>query len=447
MSALSGERLISATGVAGGAHGAKSPRVVRFERLAFALLASLAAAYFVAIIVKLPIRANKWDFNHYYASALVMREGGDPYKTDLQPIGARLGLKIDQINRATYPPTFIWCFSPLTRLPLREAFFVWQAISLACLAAGLVLLMRGTVSGRAAKWLTLAVVLFAPVELHMAYSQSQFMVFLMLVLAILALEHSRDGEAGLILAAAALLRAYPLAMGGYLVVRQQWRALAWMVAGLVAGGAITVAAVGLHTCLDFRYAIALVTTRLFIQSQSNIALGSFISRFFWRLSDYGLIASHESVRRAVSFGVCGALAIAVAMLTWTRNGGEHDVDRRAYSLWVATMILISPTAWDHYLVLLLLPFIQITSAAVAGRVGRPAVLMCMASYLLAEIFFWIFPANGFVRPNSLLTAELGFISAATAWVGTVMFAGTPPNMTVTHPSGLTATASQSATVA
>jgi hypothetical protein len=449
MPALSSEETIHAAKVPVTATipAGQSHKVSRFERLSFAVLAALAVVYVAIVIAMLPARAATWDFSHYYVSAMVLRQGADPYKSDLQPIGTRLGLKIDEINRGTYPPTFIWCFSPLTRLPVRSAFFVWQTLSIASLVAGLVLLMRGTVSRRAAAWLSLAVVFFAPVQLHMALSQSQFIVFLMLVLVIRALEHSRDAEAGMILAAATLLRAYPLAMTGYLVVRQHWRALGWMAAGLAVGGLITVAAVGLNTCLDFRYAPALITSQYFLRQPGNIALGSFISRVFWRLSDYGLVSSHEYLREAISFAVCGAVGIAVAMRTWTRDNDEPDTDRRAFSLWIATMVLISPTSWIHYLVLLILPFIQITSAAIAGRSGRIAVMICIASYVLAEAAFIMFAPSGFADSHPLLSTEMGFMSAAAAWVGMVLFAGPPATAAIAHPTSSTGTVKQSTAVA
>jgi alpha-1,2-mannosyltransferase len=450
MDAPNSEKLVTGAHVppAVDIHGAESHKASRFERLAMAGLAALAVMYVAFVIRMLPAHATTWDFSHYYASAMVLRDGGDPYTTDLQPIGARLGLQIGEINRGGYPPTFIWCFAPLTRLPVHRAFFVWEALNVACLVAGLILLMRETVSSHAATWLTLGVVFFAPVQLHLAFGQSQLIIFLMLVLVIRALEHSRDAEAGAILAAAALLRAFPIAMAGYLVVRRRWRALAWMAAGLAVGGALTVAAVGLKTFLDFRYVPALVTRRPFLEDSHQIALGSFISRTFWRLSDSGLIGSHESLRAAVSLAVCVVLVIFVMVRTWTHDGNpdEPDMDRRAYSLWIATMILISPTSWDHYLVLLLLPFIQITSAAVAGRVGRPAVIMCIASYILAEVSFGMIAWSRSVHSHSLLTTEMGFMAAATAWVGVALFAGTPARLTVTHPTGSTATAGQSTAI-
>jgi Glycosyltransferase family 87 len=396
------------------------------ERIGFASLAALAVLYIAVVIALLPKRATRWDFSHYYASALVLREGGDPYTTDLTPLGAKLGLTLRQIDRGTYPPTFLLCISPLTRLSVWHAYIVWQTFSVACLIAGLAMLLHDTVPPRAARWLVLGVIFFGPMQLHLNLAQSQFMVFAMLVGAIIALERSREAEAGLIFAAAALLRAYPLAMAGYLVARRHWRTLGWMAAGLAAGSLITVAAVGLQNCLDFRTATKLITARIFLEQPSNIALGSFVSRMFWHLSDSGLIGPHELIRQGASFGSGLILGLAAFVITWTRQDNEPDPDRRAYSLWIATMILVSPTAWDHYLVLLVLPFVQITAAALAGRVDRAPVIACTVSYVLGEVSFLIFGLVDFVRSHQIITTELGFMCAATAWIGIAIFAQSSP---------------------
>ena len=128
----------------------------------------------------------------------------------------------------------------------------------------------------------------------------------------------------------------------------------------------------------------------------------------------------------VSFAARAAVGIAVAVETWAREN-EPDTDRRAYSLWIATMIMLSPTAWYHYVVLLLLPFIQLTAAAVAGRAGGMAATMCIVSYILADLGFIIFSGNDFLHSHQFISTEIGFMSAAAAWIGMVLFAwGTPP---------------------
>jgi hypothetical protein len=69
--------------------------------------------------------------------------------------------------------------------------------------------------------------------------------------------------------------------------------------------------------------------------------------------------------------------------------------------------------------------------------------MCIASYVLAQIGFYVFAMSGFVHSHELLTTEMGFFSAAAAWVATLLFAGTPAMATVAAPSSLTLTVSRS----
>ena len=70
-------------------------------------------------LAALPGRANKWDYSIYYSSALAMRQGMNPYTTDLTPLAHSLGFELDKINHATDPPTFVMCFVPLTLLAPR----------------------------------------------------------------------------------------------------------------------------------------------------------------------------------------------------------------------------------------------------------------------------------------------------------------------------------------
>jgi hypothetical protein len=74
-------------------------------------------------------------------------------------------------------------------------------------------------------------------------------------------------------------------------------------------------------------------------------------------------------------------------------------------------------------------------------------MICIASYVLAEIGFFIFAPTGFADLHSFLPTELGFMSAVSAWVGMALFAGTPATVTIAHSTSLTATANQSTAVA
>ena len=65
------------------------------------------------------------------------------------------------------------------------------------------------------------------------------------------------------------------------------------------------------------------------------------------------------------------------------SAGRRDNDHRIYSLWIVTTILLSPIAWHHYLVLLVLPFVQMAIAVLNDRARPRELWMATASYLLA----------------------------------------------------------------
>lgn len=86
----------------------------------------------------------------------------------------------------------------------------------------------------------------------------------------------------------------------------------------------------------------------------------------------------------------GLLALTVRT-TVARAGSGRDEDSRAFALWVIAIILLAPTAWFHYLVLLFRPFAQIAIATGDERAARRTVYMAIVSYGIAvfSLFVWM----------------------------------------------------------
>jgi hypothetical protein len=78
-------------------------------------------------------------------------------------------------------------------------------------------------------------------------------------------------------------------------------------------------------------------------------------------------------------------------------------------------VLLAPTAWVHYLVLMLLPFIMMAIAAKCGRASHRAIWMAVASFRIA---FGEHP-HGILRS---LAGEGSFMTLATAYVSAYWFA-------------------------
>jgi hypothetical protein len=356
-----------------------------------AMLVPLWAAVVIGLMVliaALPGRANKWDYSIYYSSALAMRQGMNPYTTDLTPLAHSLGFELDKINHATDPPTFVMCFVPLTLLAPRPGFYVWTAINALAFLISLVLLFRWTPGlGRDGALAVAALtILFPPVIDHLVWGQNKMLVLLMFVLMLRWIERGRDGAAGLMLAFATLLRAFPLLLVGYFILRRRWRVVAYTIAGLAVGGLITLALAGVGTTLSFVLAPTYLTEQWREALPGNIAMGPTVARMFWYFFGLHLGPTLQWARKAT------VVAVELALLGFTLKATlskprDDDPDGRLFLLWIMTAILTAPTSWFYYLVLLAMPIVRLSAAAASNRTSVRALWAGVACYTLAWLYF------------------------------------------------------------
>ena len=342
----------------------------------------------VVLIAALPSRARKWDYSIYYSSALAMRQGMNPYTTDLTPLARSLGFELDKINHATDPPTFVMCFVPVTLLAPRTGFYVWTALNGFSFLLALFLLFCWTpgLDRDVALAIAALTILFPPVIDHLVWGQNKMLVLLMFVLMLRWMERGKDASAGLILAFASLLRVFPLLMVGYLILMKRWRVLAYTMVGLIAGGLVTVALVGVGHSISFLLASGYLTQQWAQALPGNIAIPTTVSRMFWYFFGVHLGVTLDWARRAASWAAELALLGLTVKATVARPSRD-DPDGRLFSLWIMTAILVSPTSWFYYLVLLTIPMVKLSAAAANNRTSARALWAGVACYTLAWLYF------------------------------------------------------------
>jgi hypothetical protein len=355
------------------------------------LLVPLWAAVAIEVVIlfaALPGRANKWDYSIYYSSALAMREGMNPYTTDLTPLARSLGFELDKINHATDPPTFVMCFVPLTLLAPRPGFYVWTAINAASFLLALILLFRWTPGlGRdPALALAAVILLFPPVIEHLAWGQNKMLVLLMFVLMLRWLERGSDVAAGLMLAVAALLRAFPLLLIAYLALMKRWRAVGYTILGLAVGGLLTLALAGVGSTMSFVLAPTYLTEQWREALPGNIALGPTIARMFWYFFGLHLGTTLGWAQKITTLGA-ELVLLGLTIKATVSRPADGDPDGRIFVLWMMTAILISPTSWFYYLVLLAIPMVRLSAAAANDRTSARALWAGVACYTLAWLYF------------------------------------------------------------
>src|ERR1700732_397299 len=217
--------------------------LVRPEFLAILYVIGLLHVYL--LLPQLQTNGRKIDFSVYYASALAMRQGLNPYKTDIAQIADKIGLDTNTINRATDPPTFLVCFEPLTLMSPRRAYWTWTWLNLGLLALSLFLLLerRELNPGTVLAIIGLAA-LYPPVSINFVVAQSKIALLFLLVLMMRFMESEREAAAGVSLAIAGMIRGYPLLLIGYLVGTRRWKVLKYTFVGLAVGGVMTLCLAG-----------------------------------------------------------------------------------------------------------------------------------------------------------------------------------------------------------
>jgi len=347
-------------------------------------LSALALVYAFTFLPGLAARANQFDFSHYYVSALAMRQGIDPYLTDLTPLATSLGLKINEINHATYPPTFVLCFEPLTLLPPLPAYWLWVGMNILFLAGALYLLSKGLPKNNDLRLALVGLaILYAPVSDNFYYAQTQILILLLLTLFMRWMESGRQRLAGAILGVAVLLKLFPLILVGYLLLRRQRTALLSAGLTLISGGVLTLALVGLGRSLGFFQALPFLTDPYWLGRPANVALGAMVSRMFWYSAGYFDPAADFIRSTEVLLSQLFLLGLTThATLKSSKLSGNRE--QHVIALWIITAVLLSPTAWFHYLVLLLIPYALLVRQLLRGEASMVAAWLGLASYVLAE---------------------------------------------------------------
>ncbi len=396
------------------------------------VVAILGLMYLVVVLVQLPRASRRGDFSIYYACAVAMHRGLNPYAINLTDFTRELGLEADPFAHPADTPTFTLVTEPLGLMSPSKAYAIWSIASAGCLIASLVLLVGSSarLDRKSAILLSLGAVGFTPLADNFRWAQSQTFVMFGVLLFFRLVQCGRDRAAGALLAALGLLRGFPLVLGGYLLSRRSWRAIPSLAVAFVGGAAATVATIGIAPIENFLRVIGVIGGHQWLSLEprweiaaANVSLDAFVARplmlFFGTDLPRGLNLLHCAIVVSVQLVILATTFRATVNL-------KGDVQGRSLSLWIATMLILTPVVWLHYMVLPIITFGMIAVAGVhheiSPRVRRSAILgyafVVLATPLMStltlrkDIFDW----------RTVAVAELGFLALLSAWFAAYRFA-------------------------
>lgn len=372
--------------------------------------ALLGVPWVCVSLVALVVHANPWsprigDLSQDWLSARCYFAGLDVYssmdETVPQFLGARNSTSADSLRLNGHPPTSILWMLPLARLPYPQVKLIWQLLTFACVGlsvAGIVS-SRGLDLDRSNIWpLMVLVVGSAPLASQIIMLQFNAILLLLLTTAWLAQRNGQSWVAGALIGIAASVKLFPLYLLFVFVMMRDWRALL--------GGVLAFAALVGASCAVFgsdAWRTFIVEVMPSLASWRGAWLNSSLTGFWARLLDpanpYVVPLTQSPLLAKVAVLLSAALlSVGVAWKSWrAQSQGERD---RAFALGVVAMILCSPTAWDHYWLMLVLPLAIWWWTAEVRPVGRVVFWLCVV--LLAVIRpLWAWNALIGTEPGTL----------------------------------------------
>jgi hypothetical protein len=299
------------------------------------------------------------DFNYYlYAFTTILNHPGDAsllYDRD----GLLAFLESMGVQRGGpglfygYPPQFALVFSVFGYLPPLAAKLTWVVCSALLFAAGVGMLIklayRGSDGGVRLLFVAMALA-SCPLMIDISLGQSNELLFFLIVATFFFVDRGNRALAGVFLGTAIVLKVTPIAIGGLLLMRREWRTAIVTALTSMAITAFTAWKVGVHTLWHY-----LVSDMPRLNAQ-NLKFGGAPDNNSLRgavqtLAEMAGIHPSESTLHTVWL-VTAAIACVMAVVLVFRRHADRRID---FALAVTTMLVASPMLEPVHLLAALIP--------------------------------------------------------------------------------------------
>ncbi len=344
-----------------------------------------------------PARDQGIDFFQEWASARNLRDGLPVYGELQDAIKRHLGSDLSAVVEINaHPPTSVLLVAPLAWLDYPDAALAWNLLSLACLVASLWLMGR-ELAVTAPWWAVFPAIALAllcnPLRQQVNLGQLNLLLLLLFVGIWASARNGRPWLAGGLLGLATAVKLFPGFLFLYFALRRQGKVVAAGTASFLMLTALTAAVMGAGAYRTY-VAEALPRNERSHSGWKNASIPGLWKKLFDPATRQEYI---DPLLRSPILARVGALACCLAIVLLLSRAilraQTPEQQDQTFGLALIVMLLVSPIAWDHYFILLLLPLAVMVRTLPPDRWVRFAFAVVVLVLWLDPAFWheWIIP--------------------------------------------------------
>ena len=259
------------------------------------------------------------------------------------------------------PPVDLLCL-PLGWLSYEHAAILWFLFELISISASVVLLLRwlGVVKRVELALLSaLLILVWTPISSELVRGQVNALLFVLLVVAWQALRSGKDIQGGILIGSAIAVKLVPWPMIIFLILRRNWRAVCSAVTTMAIANLAAAALIGFDRISYYYLKIGMYVSSIYRAHIDNFSLWT----IGWRMFDGTVVpvldgATIPPLFTAPTIAPFISIATPFVMLIFGLifSFQARTLDA-SFGILICLMILVSPVAWDHYLITALIPLV------------------------------------------------------------------------------------------
>jgi hypothetical protein len=335
------------------------------------------------------------DFYQEWASARNHANGLPVYTEQERTVPLYLGFRRDPhdvyfVEVNAHPPPSVLLAFPLAGFDYRAAHLAWNLLSLAALGFSGWLIARALGVPRSPRLVLMAVFVLIGDPLHQQVVQGQLNCLLLLMITGIwrADRSERPVLAGVLLGLATGIKLLPGVLFLYFLARRQWRVMLAGLACFTILMAATASILGLDTFSSY---LTDVLPR--IAEWRSLHYNNSIPGWWHKLFDPGSkgypiigLSLWPALARCGAALSC-ATVVLLSMWAAARAKVRRDWDQ-AFGAAVIAMLLVSPVAWEHYSVVLVLPVALLANRLPSSSKARGLLGVILVVLSIQPEYLW-----------------------------------------------------------